>query len=68
MRTFVFPPYGCLFLTCFSLAQCSWRRCVVLCYSPSQALADPGLITAEDVLGDLGVRQALKYMPKNARL
>ncbi|KAF9450323.1 acyl-CoA dehydrogenase, partial [Macrolepiota fuliginosa MF-IS2] len=23
---------------------------------------------AEDVLGDLGVRQALKYMPKNARL
>ena len=30
--------------------------------------ADVHMLTAEDVLGDLGVRQAMRAMPKDARL
>jgi hypothetical protein len=35
---------------------------------PRVHLISPSLLAAEDVLGDLGVRQAMRKMPKTSRL
>ena len=38
------------------------------CYGPCLDLVLISILSAEDVLGDLGVRQAMKKIPKNTRL